>query len=755
MTQIVPNYAKTVKFLDIFAPKGPHLLCSMRLEGGGLESQYFESTDGVPEWCQASNKGHGLYYHVGTPRSGVETRMAKGDVACLRWLWVDVDPAKHAPISEERARIYGLLVGAPPQGVPARPNILVDSGGGYQALWELQQPLRLDNPEDITEAERITRWLVAAYGGDPHAWEVARVLRLPGSVNYPDQRKINMGREPALSTFEVLETTAVLAEDFAKAPPMDDDENASVLVEVDVDGFQPRKLEDLSSLDDKWQSLIECGEESFYFEDSGYPSRSEAVMGAARYMLERGMPDQKVFDILMTPEFALSAHVLEQPQPARSALRAIRHCKERMNEAKEERANITADAEWIMTPAALYKDGTTRTPPRINIHKIHNQRLALLKMGAQCRHDLMSGKLLVNDEELESHVITGLRMDIENEFDLTFPARPIEEVLEKMCREGPFHPVREYLDGLPKWDGKPRLDTWLMDYCGAVSETDGDMALLRSYGRATLIAAVSRVYRPGCKFDTMLVLEGDQGCGKSSVISALVPNPSWFSDQLPLDASSKVFLEQITGHWIIECAEMDGIRAANVNKLKTLLSTRADRARRAYARSREDRLRDCIFIGSTNRTEYLQDETGNRRFWPVRCEGNLMKSLPKLRQNRTQLWAEAVSAHRSGESIQLDPSLYHLSDERTGDRRENPSLLDLFDDALGAEEGWVRICDLLEFIGIPVAQHESHNRTAGRMLRQLGFRKRQKKEDGIRRYRWQRGESKDEILLIRDKSEAM
>lgn len=214
----------------------------------------------------------------------------------------------------------------------------------------------------------------------------------------------------------------------------------------------------------------------------------------------------------------------------------------------------------------------------------------------------------------------------------------------------------DYLDGLV-WDGSPRLDNLLRDYAGA-----DDTEVNREFGAKFLIAGVRRVKQPGAKFDTMLVFEGNQGTGKSSFAEILAVRSDWFCGSLSLKSDDKTKAELLAGAWIVEVQEMDGIRKASTHELKRFLSTRRDKYRRAYGRDARTYPRQCVIVGSTNDQKYLFDQTGNRRFWPVRA-GTVQ--LDKLREDVDQLWAEAVVREAAGESVVLSEHLWEAAAELT------------------------------------------------------------------------------------------
>jgi predicted P-loop ATPase len=198
-----------------------------------------------------------------------------------------------------------------------------------------------------------------------------------------------------------------------------------------------------------------------------------------------------------------------------------------------------------------------------------------------------------------------------------------------------FDPLRAWLTSL-KWDGKPRIDRWLTYYAGA-ENTDYN----RMVGRKFLISAAARGLSPGCKVDTMLVLEGAQSIGKSTLAFRLF-GADYFSDQVG-DVTSKDSAERIQGCWCVEVAEMDKFSRVEANAVKSFLSHREDRYRPAYGRNTVVRPRRCVFLGTINPDGrgYLKDKTGNRRFWPVAVSS---VDLDAIEADREQLWAEAVAA---------------------------------------------------------------------------------------------------------------
>lgn len=214
-----------------------------------------------------------------------------------------------------------------------------------------------------------------------------------------------------------------------------------------------------------------------------------------------------------------------------------------------------------------------------------------------------------------------------------------------------FHPIIEYLEA-QKWDGSPRIDRLFIDYLGAE-----DSDYVKEVTRKMFIAAVKRLYEPGCKFDYMLVLVGPQGAGKSTIVQMMAKN--WFSDSLKT-FDSKDAGEHLQSAWIFEFGELAGMTKTEVDEIKQFITKRSDKYRVAYDRVVTDFPRKCVFFGTTNNCNFLKDPTGNRRFWPVVIDPDKrVKSIftDLSEYEIAQIWAEVVQAYRCGESLTLSPEI--------------------------------------------------------------------------------------------------
>ena len=280
----------------------------------------------------------------------------------------------------------------------------------------------------------------------------------------------------------------------------------------------------------------------------------------------------------------------------------------------------------------------------------HNIRLAISQLGVELSHDVFADRMPIEGmdgfDTLDDASINRLWLIIDTRFHFRPTFDLFYRVVTDEARLNAFHPVKQYLDRCQAaWDRKPRLDNWLILHGGA-----DDTPYVRAVSSLPLIAAVRRIRQPGCKYDEMCVLEAVQGTDKSGGLAALCPREEWFSDDLPLNSDSQEVIERTSGKWIIEAAELSGMkRAADVEHLKSFLSRRSDRARPAYGRLPIERQRQFVIFGSTNEAKYLKDSTGNRRFWPVHVGRRL--DVTAIITERDQLWGEAATREAAGESI--------------------------------------------------------------------------------------------------------
>ena len=241
-----------------------------------------------------------------------------------------------------------------------------------------------------------------------------------------------------------------------------------------------------------------------------------------------------------------------------------------------------------------------------------------------------------------------------------FTKRNLEAAFGKVVDDRSFHPIREYLENLPDWDGTERIGTLL---CRCL-EAD-DTPYVRAVTRKFFAAAVARVLRPGTKFDNVLVLDGAQGIGKSTIFRELVGD-DYYSETLSLtDMNDKGAAEKLLGNWIVEIGELAGMRKADIEKVKAFISTSDDKFRPPFGHVVESHPRQTVIVATVNGERgYLRDITGNRRFWIVKCrQEEAVRRFAFSPEERDQIWAEAIRIWKNGEKLYLEGNLLKDAEE--------------------------------------------------------------------------------------------
>ncbi len=270
----------------------------------------------------------------------------------------------------------------------------------------------------------------------------------------------------------------------------------------------------------------------------------------------------------------------------------------------------------------------------------------------------------------------GIRHYLEKAHGIT-GVNKIFDACSLVCHRHTVNVVKEFLNALPAWDGVLRLETLFVDYLGAV-----DSVYTRAAARKSFAAAVARAMQPGVKYDTMPILAGPQGIGKSTLLRIM--GGEWFSDSLNTFEGKDAY-ELIQGSWVLELGELNGLSKAEMNVVKQFLSKLADIFREPYGRRTSEFPRRCVFFGTTNESEFLRDKTGNRRFWPIDCGINppTKNVFTQLSGEAPQIWAEAVLAWKNGEKLYLDGEAEEISLRAQAEHSEH-----------SAKEGVIR-----EFLG--------------------------------------------------------
>ena len=277
----------------------------------------------------------------------------------------------------------------------------------------------------------------------------------------------------------------------------------------------------------------------------------------------------------------------------------------------------------------------------------------------------------------------------------------------------------------------PRIAEWLHAYLGAENTE-----LNSAYGRLHLIAAVRRVRRPGVKHDTILVLQGPQGKGKSSAIKALCPNEEFFSDSLSVGADQKEVIEITTGKWLVEFAELDGMGKREAGTIKAMLSRQVDGSRLAYGRARTERPRQFVLFGTVNESHYLRDATGNRRFWPVTISGKLDPDeiVANISRDRDQLWAEAAYCEASDESLVLPKTLWAEAAKGQQERMVIDPWQERLSEELHDRDGFVPSNEIYVILGVATEKRNTGiSQRIAAILTGMGWERTRRRDDDGRR----------------------
>ena len=328
-----------------------------------------------------------------------------------------------------------------------------------------------------------------------------------------------------------------------------------------------------------------------------------------------------------------------------------------------------------------------------------------------------------DEEELVDADIARLRDWLHTEIGMHPPSKTeIQDAIIIVSHENRFHPVRDWLESL-RWDGERRIKDWIIRaYNPPEQEEKSDY--LSTVGIKFLIGAVARIMKPGCKHDSVLILEGEQGIKKSTSIYELFSG--WFSDA-PLPIGDKDSYQLIQGVWGYEIAELDAFNNTDTRSLKAFFSQREDRFRPPYGSSVQSFKRQTVFVGSTNQNEYLKDYSGNRRYWPVLCTSI---DIDYIRTNREQLFAEALHCYNAGDSWAIvNDAERLLFTEEQEDRLQRDAWEDIVRDWLQSTVmDHLTAAEILsEALGIDAGhiQRVHQNRLAP-IMKALGWRKRRK-----------------------------
>mgnify|MGYP003646672515 CR=1 FL=1 len=554
---------------------------------------------------------------------GVLPRTQGGGKAsdCLpgRAAWVDIDWKQYEGGETEARERLGKF------GI--QPSIVVRSAHGLHAYWLLSQTLP---PAQLSD---LSRRLAHQFGGDA-AFDAARLLRLPGSWNCKDPTnpirvEVEVMRSGDRIQPEALGAALPVLVSRGSTRVMDSAPMApSTMVTlasgraISVADIQSRNFRDTGGDFDNGKAKIAC------------PFQADASPGSAflRITASGG--------VLIHCGSRRHTHWVQDqlkkwwcPAPG----------GEEKPRAKGVQSPQTPDSaeQDVWNQLDVTRLGTVR-PSLLNIRRVLEGDT---RWAGRVWFNELDGRVYIHGAPMTDPDIADARKWMDEHYQLRPSKSDMADEIEAWSRVKRRHPLRERMIGL-EWDTTTRCENLLPRYFGA-----DDTPLNREIGKRWMISAVARIFDPGCKVDTVLILVGPQGALKSSAFNTLALNPEWFCDTAIDFRRGNDAYEKLRGVWIYELAELSGVRRSDVESVKAFISSRRDRFREAYARCVTENPRQCVFVGTTNEVEFLSDGTGSRRFWPVTI-GAI--DLPALRSDVEQLWAEARTFYQTGDRWWLE-----------------------------------------------------------------------------------------------------
>lgn len=662
-------------------PAGPWALASSDREGKSWRFATFNASqaDDARAWIEANEREErNLYASLNRVRADLTSKAKKADIVACVALLVDVDapalPSEWTDTPQAWAlgaqdRLFATLNDQWPGDLP-RPTVTMFSGGGVQLIWECAAPYTdADRVELFERMAQAAQERIGVTGLTPdHTFNVDRLVRLRGTTNRPHTRKQAKGQTDTVAS--IVSTTRKYALDELRAA-FDRPLSKPATSPAPAGAIEPVAVtdEDLAALgvNDALAWIIRHGVSGYGATKIKDNSRSAWEWDAVCRMIRVGLDDAQVAGVLLNADWKIGERARERRSPIEHIARLVTRAR-----------HVTEHAE------RQFACGDDGRPVRCRPNYITATHKLGLTLSYNEFADVLSvGGIAGVGPALDDKAITRVRFAIEDRFGFLPDRELLGDVLADEAVQNRFNPVRDHLETL-KWDGVARLDTWLSVYCRSE-----DSAYTREVGRVFLIAAVRRAKRPGCKFDTMLILEGTQGSYKSTAVRVLAGRDEWFSDVVPIGEEGNRVIEATRGKWIIEEGELAGMNDRTVERLKAFCSRVADRGRLAYERRPVDIPRAFVIVGTTNSKSYLNDMTGARRFLPVKV-GRI--EIEALIRDRDQLLAEAVEREAAGESTVLSDAVGEAAELKRRARTLTDDWIETLRTVADGDEVWSGQC---------------------------------------------------------------
>ena len=505
------------------------------------------------------------------------------------------------------------------------PYIIESSSGNFQPVFPLTRSLANG------EAKALAGALSDCIGGDAGTKDLSHVWRVPGTFNWPNRKKLERGRPAEPQPVRVAKPfTGKLVEPEALQ---------AALTAKSNEPSGKAKNKSKSTGNEALDRLLKlCGAELTMLlraAPAANEDRSATAFRIVRRLIRKDFSDAEIQRLIEAHPHGAGARYAEGKDLAADITR-IRQ------KVQSGAWTSTAQPAWLgMCLTERSKPMSTlanvmialRNDPAVKDALAYDEMLRMPMLMHACDEDPDFTPRPVTDDDV-SHLQEWLQQaGLRRAGVLT-----LHQAVALRASERAFHPVRDYLEALV-WDGEPRLATWLHRYLGAEANP-----YTEAVGRMFLIAMVARIYQPGCQADYMMVLEGSQGELKSTACRIL--GGSYFSDHLPdIAIGGKDVSQHLRGKWLLEVTEMHAMGRAETALLKAFITRTVERYRPSYGRRETIEPRQCVFIGTTNKSVYLRDETGGRQFWPITCGRIDVEALAK---DRDQIFAEAVQLYHAG-----------------------------------------------------------------------------------------------------------
>ena len=667
-------------------------------------------------------EGMNLGVRTGTP--------SKTDRGYLAVIDVDIKKPGTETLKAATAVVRKLLGDA----IKTCPKVRSGSGNGAAHYYCVTK-----EPFKMITAEKNADFEVCVYSD-------GRQMVLPPSVHPDTGKEYKWERELVLENLPLIDFSGVESKSSA---PKDKKKKNLDAPEVVIQDFEAVEV-DLAWLpiSDKIREGILHG--------TDVADRSGFLLPATSALHSAGLSENEILSVLTDPSTFLGACAYDHAKTKnrkRAAHWVRRYTLDKIKEERDPTAVFANLCDVVVTPLSdtereeFEKDFAEKNWRHQLVRTAKGKTAVTLKNLDLIFSNEVDGNLFIKDlfanriaygvdapwsrskdQYLEDiDMILVKRWLADTTFRIEPPTNAIMEATTLVAHRMAVHPVREWLSGL-KWDGVSRVSTWIKDYCqGSAPEP-----YLSEVSRKFLLAMVKRVFEPGCQWDYVLVLEGDQGRYKSSIARALASD-KWFMDNLP-DLKDKDAMLNLQGKWLIELGELANVKRSDYNLVKAYLIRRFDTVRPHYGRIMADVPRQSVFIGTVNEGQYLKDPTGNRRYWPVRVE---TCDVPGLKAVRDQLFAEAVHIYKTtNEVLMLTPAGTAQALDAQEDRRvddDESEMREAFmtfrESAAGQEFDFdkFKVHDLFTGANAPwgrFANRPYANQTAGQVLRNMGFERR-------------------------------